>query len=154
MLSFSISSSPREEQSHVTDSNEARMCLHTSRGCVTVSASLTRASTQLLKPRLTQIFPHRDVDMGGMSRFRRRGRVLKNISLVLTLQGSYLCTACNTPKRKQNLKSHHMTLKLKFMCKEIHFFIIITGHNFVRIIFLFTYFAFTRAIKQLCDVRN
>ncbi len=60
-----------------------------------------------------QIFPHRDVRavLGG------RGvlTIIKNISLGLRL---YLCnftdciyaqTACNTPKTKENIKSHHMT---------------------------------------------
>ncbi len=45
VLSFTISSSPKEEQSRVTDSDDARMCLQTSCGCVTMSPSLTHAST-------------------------------------------------------------------------------------------------------------
>ncbi len=45
VLSFTISSSPKGEQSRVTDSDEARMCLHTSRGCVTLSPSFTNPST-------------------------------------------------------------------------------------------------------------
>ncbi len=58
-----------------------------------------------------------------MSRFRGRGRVLtfiKNISLVLSLCNFrdliYAQSACNTPQRKGNLKSHHMTpLKESFI---------------------------------------
>ncbi len=45
VLSFTISSSPKEEQSRVTDSDDARMCLQTSHGCVTMSPSLTHTST-------------------------------------------------------------------------------------------------------------
>ncbi len=76
---------------------------------------------RLLKPRLLslcerlggikQIFPHRDVDMWGrvlMSRFRG------DFSLCSFRDLIYARTACSTPNRKQNLKSHHMT-PLKFL---------------------------------------
>ncbi len=55
---------------------------------------------------------------GGLNeRFRGRGRVnfYKNFSLVLRLSLCnfrdliYAQSASNTPKRKENLKSHHMT---------------------------------------------
>ncbi len=50
-----------------------------------------------------QIFPHSDVDMCGVFEWGvlgRSGRVLTFINAQ---------TACNTPKKKENLKSHHMT---------------------------------------------
>ncbi len=62
---------------------------------------------------IMQIFPHCDIDMWGcvwMSRFRGGWRLrfwdfsLCNFRDLISAQ-----TACNTPKRKQNLKSHHMT---------------------------------------------
>ncbi len=79
---------------------------------------------RLLKPRLlslrehlggiTQIFPHLDIDMWGcvwMSRFREAWQSLNfykeyffGFETLVDLQ-----SACNTPKRKENLKSHHMT---------------------------------------------
>ncbi len=59
-----------------------------------------------------------------MSRLGGRGQVLtfiKSISLGFSLCSFrdliYTQTACNTPKRKENLESHHMTpLKLNQMC--------------------------------------
>ncbi len=64
-----------------------------------------------------QIFSHRDVDMWGVFEMYPvlggRGRVLtliKNISLVFATRDLiYAQSACNTPKRKENLKLHHMT---------------------------------------------
>ncbi len=84
---------------------------------------------RLLKPRLlsllehlggiTQIFPHRDVDMWGriwMSRFRGAWTSLNfykeylfGFSLCNFRDLIYAQTVCNTPKRKENWKSHHMT---------------------------------------------
>ncbi len=67
-----------------------------------------------------RIFPHRDVDMWGhvwMSRFRRAWSSLNFYKEYLWDWDFNLCnftdliyaqTACNTPKTKENMKSHHM----------------------------------------------
>ncbi len=82
---------------------------------------------RLLKPCLMQIFPHRDVDMWGhvwMSCFRGAWQNLNfDKEYLFGFRDFCLCNfrdliytqpACNTTKRKQNLKSHHMTpLKTK-----------------------------------------
>ncbi len=58
VLSFTISSSPRGEQSRVTDSDEALMCLHTSCGCdVTFTPSHTHTILQLTNS-LSQTHTH------------------------------------------------------------------------------------------------
>ncbi len=58
-----------------------------------------------------QILPHCDVDMWGV--FERAWTSLKYYKDYLfgfetLVFVGYLCTACNTPKRKKHLKSHHM----------------------------------------------
>ncbi len=88
----------------VLPSVQAETVVHKMR-CCSQLLSVTAVSTllRLLKPCLTQIFPHRDIDMWGavwLSRLGGCGRILnliKNISLVLRLQslqfqGSYICT--------------------------------------------------------------
>ncbi len=61
---------------------------------------------------ITGIFPLRDVDMWGcvlMSRFRGAWQSLNFDKEYLFGFEIYAQSACNTPKRKENLKSHHMT---------------------------------------------
>ncbi len=78
-------------------------------------------TTALLKPCLTQIFPHREVDGWGVFEWAvlgGHGRVLTLIRISLWFWDFNLCnfmdliyaqSACNTPKRMENLKSHYMT---------------------------------------------
>ncbi len=72
-----------------------------------------------------KIFPHRDVEMWGcvfvMSRFRRAWSSLNFYSLC-NFRDLYLCTnSCNTPKRKENLKSHMTPLSKVFVNKILTF---------------------------------
>ncbi len=77
-----------------------------------------------------KIFPHRDVDMWGcvcMSRFRRAWSSLNFYSLCNFRDLIYAQTACNTPKRKENLKSHMTPLSKVFVNKILHISVVVGG---------------------------
>ncbi len=125
VLSFTISSSPRGEQSHLTDTVMMLVCvckqvvitkadrLYTLLWCDPVSLSLSLSHS---------LSSHCDVDMWGrvwMSPFREVWQSLNFDKESLWFWDFSLCNfrdlicaqpACNTPKRKANLKLHHMTL--------------------------------------------
>ncbi len=74
------------------------------------------------------------------------GRVLnliKNISLVLDFslcnfrELIYAQSACNTPKRKHNLKSHHMTPLRLFLFPRWQIFLLFLSKKKKKMIFVF-----------------